>query len=50
MMGEQLYLLFIYILFAELVAVTIVAITLFITLVLTIKKLDNKKNTSLSDR
>lgn len=50
MLLEQVYLLFIYILFIELAMVTVVAIALFVTLVVTIRKLDNKKNTSLLDR
>lgn len=48
MLLEQVYLLFIYILFIELTIVTIVAISLFVALVVTIRKTDNKKNTSLS--
>ena len=48
MLLEQVYLLYIYILFIELAIVTVVAIALFVTLVVTVKKLDNKKNTSLS--
>ena len=50
MLLEQVYLLFIYLLFIELAMVTVVAIALFVTLVVTIRKLDNKKNTSLLDR
>ena len=45
---EQVYLFFIYILFIELAIVTVVAIGLFVTFVVTIRKLDNEKNTSLS--
>lgn len=48
MLFEQVYLLFIYILFIELAMVTIVAIALFVALIVTIRRLDNKKNTSLS--
>lgn len=48
MLFEQVYLLFIYILFIELAIVTVVAVALFVTLVVTIRKLDNEKNTSLS--
>ena len=47
MLLEQVYLLFIHILFVELAMVTVVAIALFVALVVTIRKLDNKKNTSL---
>ena len=43
MLLEQVYLAFIYILLVELAIVTVVAITLFVALVVTIKKLDNKK-------
>ncbi len=48
MLLEQVYLYFIYILFIELAIVTVVAVALFVTLVVTIRKLDNEKNTSLS--
>ena len=48
MLLEQVYLIFIYILFIELAMVTVVAVALLIALVVTIRKLDNKKNTSLS--
>lgn len=44
------YLAFIYILFIELAIVTVVAIALFVALVVTIRKLDNEKNTSLLGR
>lgn len=44
----QGYILFIYILFIVLAMVTVVAIALFVALVVTIRRLDNKKNTSLS--
>ena len=43
MLLEQVYLLYIYILFIELAIVTVVAIALFVALVVTIRKLDNKK-------
>jgi len=43
MLLEQVYILFIYILFIELAIVTVVAIALFVALVVTIRKLDNKK-------
>ena len=49
MLLEQVYLLFIYILFIELAMVTVVAIALFVALVVTVRKLDSKKNTSLLD-
>lgn len=48
MLLEQVYLAFIYIIFIELAMVTVVAIALLIALVVTIRKLDNEKNTSLS--
>ena len=48
MLLEQVYFLFIYILISELAIVTVVAIALFVALVVTLRKLDNKKNTSLS--
>ena len=50
MLLEQVYLLYIYILFIELAMVTVVAIALFVALIVTINKLDSKKNTSLLDR
>ena len=50
MLLEQVYLLFIYILFVELAIVTVVAIALFVALVVAIRRLDNKKNTSLLGR
>ena len=50
MLLEQVYLQLIYILFIELAMVTVVAIALFVALIVTIRKLDNKKNTSLLDR
>lgn len=50
MLLEQVYLLFIYILFIMLAMVAVVAIGLFVALVVTMRKLDNEKNTSLSDR
>ena len=48
MLLEQVYLAFIYILFSELAMVTVVAVALFVALAVTIRRLDNKKNTSLS--
>ena len=48
MLLEQVYLLFIYILISELAIVTVVAIALFVVFVVTVRKLDNEKNTSLS--
>ena len=48
MLFKQVYLLFIYILFIELAMVTVVAIALFVALMVAMRKLDNKKNTSLS--
>ena len=50
MLLEQVYLLCIYILFIELAMVTVITIALFVALVVTIKKLDNEKNTSLLGR
>ena len=50
MLLEQVYFLFIYILISELAIVTVVAIALFVALVVTVRKLDNEKNTSLLDR
>ena len=49
MLLEQVYIFMIYCLFIELAIVTVVTITLFVTLVVTIRKLDSKKNTSLLD-
>ena len=43
MLLEQVYLTFIYILIFELSIVTVVAIALFVALVVTVRKLDNKK-------
>ena len=50
MLLEQVYLTFIYILLGELAMVTVVAVALFVALVVTIRKLDNEKNTSLLGR
>lgn len=50
MLLEQVYILLIYILFIELAIVTVVAIALFVTLIVTIRKFDNEKNTSLFGR
>ena len=49
-MMEQLYLFFIYILLVELAVATIVAFALFVALVVTIRRFENQKNTSLPDR
>ena len=46
----QVCFIFIYILFIELAIITVVAIALFVALVVTMRKLDNKKNTSLPVR
>ena len=43
MLLEQVYLFLIYILLSELAIVTVVAIALFVALVVTIRKIDNKK-------
>ena len=48
MLLEQVYLFFIYILLFELAIVTVVAIALFVVLVVTIRKIDNKKHISAS--
>ena len=45
MLFEQVYLLFI-----QLAIVTVIAIALFVALKVTMRKLDSKKNTSLSGR
>ena len=50
MLLEQLYLFFIYILIFELILVTVVADFLFVALIVTTRKLDKQKNTSLLDR
>lgn len=50
MLLEQVYLIFIYILFSELAIVTAVAVALFVTLVVTMRKLDGKRNTPLPGR
>ena len=50
MLLEQVYLFFIYILFIELAIVIVVAVALFVALVVTMRKLDNEKNTSLPGR
>ena len=50
MLLEQVCLFFIYILVFELAIVTVVTIALFVALVVAVRKLDNKKNTSLSGR
>lgn len=43
MLLEQVYIYFIYILLFELAMVTVVAIALFVSLVVTMRKLDSKK-------
>lgn len=48
MLLEPVYLFLIYILFILLAIVTVIAIALYVALIVTIRKLDNKKNTSLS--
>ena len=48
MLLEQVYLFLIYILLSELAIVTVVAIALFVALVVTISKKDNKKHISAS--
>ena len=50
MLFEQVYLLYIYILFFELAMVTVVAVALFVAFIVAVRKLDNKKNTSLPGR
>lgn len=50
MVLEQVYLFYIYILFLELVLVAVIAVTLFVALVVTLRKIDKQKNTSLLDR
>ena len=50
MLLEQVYLLYIYILLTNLAIVTVVTVSLFVALVVTIRKLDNEKNTSLPGR
>jgi len=49
-MLEQIYIFFIYILLIELAFVTVLVIALFVALVMTRRKLDSKKSTSLLDR
>lgn len=48
MLLEQVYVTFIYILFIEPAIVTVVAVALLIALVITIRKIRQQKNTSLS--
>ena len=48
MLLEQVYLFIIYILLSELAIVTVVSIYLFVALVVTIRKIDNKKHISAS--
>ena len=50
MLLEQVYLIFFFFLFIELAIVTVVAVALLIALVVTMRKLDNEKNTSLLGR
>ena len=50
MLLEKLYILFINILVFELIIVTIVAFSLFVALVVAVRKIDSKKNTSLPGR
>ena len=50
MLLEQIYIFFIYILLFELALVTVLVVALFVALVITSRKLDNKKSTSLLDR
>ncbi len=50
MLLVQVYLLFIYILLFELAMVIVVTIVLFVALVVTVRTLGNKKNTSLPGR
>ena len=50
MLLEQVYLFYIYILIFELVILTVVATFLFVALVVTIRKIDKQKNTSLLGR
>ena len=49
-MLEQIYIFFIYILLIELAFLTVLVIALFVALVITLRKLDPKKSTSLLDR
>ena len=48
MIIQDIYLLFIYILFTYLVIVTAIAVALFVALTVTVRKLENQKNTPLS--
>lgn len=50
MLLDKVYILFIYILIFELIIVTAIAIILFVTLYVTIRRLDSEKNTSLPGR
>lgn len=49
-MLEQIYIFFIYILLFELAFMIVLVVALFVALVFTSRKLDNKKSTSLLDR
>ena len=50
MVIQDIFLLFIYILFTYLVIVTAIAVVLFVALIVTIRKNENQKNTSLPGR
>ena len=50
MLLEQIYIFLLYILLLEFAMITIVAFSLFVALLVTIRKLNNKKNTSLPGR
>lgn len=50
MLLSTVYIVYIYILFIEFTIVTVIAITLFIALIIAMKKLNDKKNTSLFGR
>lgn len=49
-MLEQIYIFFIYIFFIELAFMTVLVVALFVALVIALRKLDNKENTSLLGR
>ena len=49
-MLEQIYIFFIYILLIELASMIVLVVALFVALVITRRKLDSKKSTSLLDR
>lgn len=50
MLLNQVYLFLVYILLFELVIVTVVAVALFVALTVTVRNLDQQKNTSLLGR